>query len=202
MSFAEVVSKKASQRDTIRNIKVNDRNDLQTIRQIQQDELAKSIKIAKCITRASDYITITCADAAEAAKLDEALMNKYAEKITIVPAQQQSPKFKITNLPDDVTEESIIVDRLFIVNTGKRTYANVILSTDLKNLKTILERGSILYGFRERYVFEQISTLDDSMFALLAIRPYSFGLHRESPMQAMWWGASPFRVQFRSSQMY
>lgn len=178
LTFAEIIANNAVQRGAIRNIKINNPEDVTTMREIQRDELAKSIKIAKCSTRGPDFITITCADNDEAQKLDEALAIKYQDRINVSEAGQQRLKFKVTNLPEDVDEEQIIeelrqynywlndaemsIERFYTVNTGKRSYANVIIMTDVKTLKLVLQKGSITYGFRERYVFEVVNTIQCS----------------------------------------
>lgn len=178
MSYAEVMHRRDSAKEAVRNIRICDPTDTATILAIQKEEIAKQINITKCSTKSNDFLTVICANTADAEKLDEALSTKYGDKIAISKAVPTIPRFKITNMPEDTSEITIIeelkeytywlrdammeVDRVYKVDNGKRIYCNAIISCDIKTLKFIIDRGSIIYGLRERYCFEHVHVMQCS----------------------------------------
>lgn len=157
---------------------MNNPEDVQTIAEIQRDEVAKQIKITKCSTKAKDFVTITCANATDAVTLDTELTRKYGSKITVSKTSSQLPKFKICNPPDDV-DSSIIIDeirasnywlaeaglslnRVYKVVAGKRSYCNAIISCNVSILKIVISHGCIIFGLREHYCYEHVDVLQCS----------------------------------------
>lgn len=54
---------------------------------------------------------------------------------------------------------NLSVTERYSVPAAKRNYTNVTVNCDLATLKLFLEKGSVIYGFAEKKVFEHVSVL-------------------------------------------
>lgn len=175
LTFAEVLNSNNESRGRFINIRVEEPTDITTINSIQSEQITKSIKVYNIKSKSPNYISVECQNDSDALRLSANLNNKYADKLSIEASKPAAPMVKVTNLPPNINKETILseiidynywledadceVDRVYKINNGKRVYCNVILKCDLNTQKSILQKGAIMFGLKERYAFEYINLM-------------------------------------------
>lgn len=95
MAIAEVAMKHQQNKSSFRNIRINDDTPDDVIEQIQSDDIAKEIQIKNIRTKSSRIISIECADDAQADRLQELLLAKYSNYMSVDPIRPVEPQLKI-----------------------------------------------------------------------------------------------------------
>lgn len=175
LTFAEVLNNNNEDRGRFVNVRVQDPEDVDTIKSIQAEQITKTIKINNVRSKSPNYLTVECQNETDALSLKASLNNKYADKVSIETSRPTTPLVKITNLPASIDENTILeeiieynywlentdiaIDRIYKINTGKRIYCNVIMKCDLTTQKSIIQKGAVMYGLKERFAFEYINLM-------------------------------------------
>lgn len=100
LSYAAALSRSASKPDTIRNIRaIGDENEMiRTMQQLQLDNICKQNIIKSVKNKGAFNLTIKCATADDASKVESLLTEKYGSKIEVNEVLQQQPQIKITGV--------------------------------------------------------------------------------------------------------
>lgn len=172
-SFAQIMKNVDSQRMSIRNIRITAENASEIMDAIHaDDQIPSDVKIKKLSRKGDNFLSIQCLNAEEAEKLETAVTAKFAEKVTVAMPSTRPPQLKIVNLPNDITEEDLVINikrynywlaeanitynRHYKIDTGKRRYTVAIVDIDLISFKQCLFNGSILYRFTDCKVYEYV----------------------------------------------
>lgn len=174
-TFAQVASISDTKRDRIINVHIIDPSDADLTNALQTDPITKKIQLVSIKTKTANLLTLECRSHEDAFQLTNQLNLRYKDKINASISKPSTPKVKITNLPNTINQETFAedlrmynywladadyeVDRMYTINNGKRSYTNVILSCDLSTQISILTKGSVMYGLKERYCFEHVHVL-------------------------------------------
>lgn len=177
VTFAEALASATVPRTAIRTLTITAEDDKKasTIELLMADEICKKAGIISIKNREKFKFIIKCNDETEASKLEQMLTKKYQHLIKFDSIPEYIPKTKIvrlnTSLPQDQIKEQICLQNKWIKDTDFNilqryeitlddlSYINIIISSNIDFQNKLLNKGFILFNFKECRCFDHVSTM-------------------------------------------
>lgn len=160
VSYTQALSMSSTPPENIRNITLEGTAEdmTRTAKQIRGDTICAGAEIREIKSKGKYNITVKCATAEAANRIEQTLKRKYHTAIKISSVQPIKPQIKITRLFTDLTRDDDIIqqiveqnhwlqlaefeiDRKYTIEIASGSYTNLIVNCDLELQKQFIDRG-------------------------------------------------------------
>lgn len=178
ISYAQALAASTFPTASIRNIRiVGDEKEVhETAALLKKDTSFQRSNIRDITFKSMGNITVKCKTPDDANKFENAIIEKYGQKIEIAPPQANIPQLKITNVVTDLVDNDAIeaaireqnywavdlnfeIVDVYDVKANYGSYSNLIINTNVADQKVFLDRKKVVLGLSSCRVHEHVKMI-------------------------------------------